>query len=134
MNMMQADLFGAAPRKARVSIPRDNAQARRRNGQYKAVKKAGSLWVREALKKLEQFIKDRKADAIGSPTSTAEFTFEEFRARSEIEGWPLPSSVNAWGALPKIAADAKLCEYTGRVAYAKRVESHGRLVKVWRAL
>ena len=127
------DLPLTTPRQRRRSESSGEARTRKMNGQFAAANKAGSLWMELALDKLRLFLRERKAEAasgIGQP----EFTFEEFRVRSEIESWPLPSSVNAWGALPSAAARKGLCKFTGRAVEAKRAESHGRLVKVWLVL
>lgn len=132
---MQPDLFPlqAARNSLRGTSP--TTQARKTNGQFRAAGRAGSFWLALAMDKFETFLKAVRAEQRGarSVDQGFEFTFEGFRVWAESNGLPPPASLNAWGALPSAAKRAGLCESTGRADTAKRAESHGRLVRVWRA-
>lgn len=101
---------------------------RKSNGQFLAAQKAGKIWQSNTLDALRKFLSVRKAGITGC------FTFEEFRLHCEARYLAKPDSVNAWGALPKAACKAYLCEWTGRYEVAMRPEAHSRTIKVWAAL
>lgn len=100
-----------------------SALARKSNGQWLALKRAGKLWIEDTLCDLERFLKSHEGD----------FTFEQFRLWCLVHERKQPESVNAWGALTRVAFHRGICKWTGRVAQAKRPASHARLIKVWEA-
>lgn len=127
----QSALFDDLPSPPRSKrAPRDTAQTRKTNGQFKAERKAGSPWFESMLKHIPRYLAELSSKQIAPP----EFTFEGFRMYCESRDLPAPASVNAWGALPSHAKRAGMCEWTGRVMSAVRPESHARLMRVWRPL
>ena len=85
-------------------------------------------WATDALEKFKAFCKARKE------MCKPEFRIEEFRDVAELSGWPQPTSLNAYGSLPRIGVKAKLIEFAGRHERAQRKDAHARDVRVWRAI
>lgn len=108
------------------------AQELKEAGQKLALEHSGLPWLDQAMKALRLYCNLLKRRAYRGEDSP-EFTMEEFRVYV-IEGkmLPEPKSLNAWGALPRVAVAEGLIEFTGEVTNAFRPKSHGRLVKVWR--
>jgi hypothetical protein len=131
--MQSTDLFGVVPKVRRQpAMPLGvEARDRKRNGQFRAMKRAGQQWASKALDMLAEWLAERQRNGTGA---TVDFTFEDFRLFAEGNRLPAPASLNAWGALPTAAKKLGLCAQTGRAEAAKRPESHGRLINVWRAL
>jgi hypothetical protein len=91
-------------------------------GQAKAAKHAGAAWREEALFGLKMWLRMRLMRGF------TEMNFDEFRASPYAFD---PSSINAWGTLPRSAVKRGLIEPTDRVVKAKRAKAQSRIVKVW---
>ena len=111
-----------------LSLRIGTATERKRMGQDLAEVKAGREWQQEALVQLKSWLAIQ--DGWGCDIGPV-FTFDQFR---ESGFAPEPVSVNAWGTLPRAAVKAGICRATDRTVSAHRPESHGRLVRLWRAL
>jgi hypothetical protein len=112
-----------------------SARQLKHEGQQMALFGAGSAWVAEAIAALRLFIMRKKREHGGAAVAGLFFTFDEFRAWAEEHRMvERPVSLNAWGALPRIAMRQNLIEPTNTYAVAQRPLSHGRTVKIWRAL
>jgi hypothetical protein len=85
-------------------------------------------WGHDMLDRLRVYCRIRKEEGL------PEFVFEEFRAMAEQEGWPLPASSNAWGALGSLARRKGVIENTGAYVPARSVKTHGHPVPVVRAI
>lgn len=109
--------------------PPSEATRRKANGQFLAERKASSVWQEDSLSLLRRYI-----DSLRAVTSAPLFTFEGFRVYAELGGHPAPASLNAWGSVPRAACRDRICIWSGQVSSGARAESHGRLLKVWRAL
>lgn len=103
------------------------AEAMRDTGQQMALFKAGPEWSAQAIHFLRLFLTEHVA------AGEDEFTFEQFRLHAEQCGLKAPASLNAWGALPRIAIAAGICQPTSKVVKASRPASHARMIRVWRA-
>ena len=101
----------------------NTADQLKETGQDRAARAAGKTWIEQALGYLRRFVRSLDRDT---------FTFDEFRSWALQRGLLEPSSLNAWGALPRKAKGNGICAATGRAVAASRPESHGRLVRVWR--
>jgi len=99
-------------------------------GQQLAIQKAGQEWRETSICWLKIFLATIQKNC----GEKVEFTFEEFRLFCNMNELPEPESLNAWGALPKIASKRGLCRWSGRVKCATRKASHGRMIKVWEAV
>jgi hypothetical protein len=108
---------------------RNEPQVRKEAGQSAAIARTGEDWTCAAIVALRRYIEARRR-LLASP----EFTTEEFRVwATEYGHLDEPASVNAWGAIPRLARAAGLIEWTGRTVEARRRESHARLIRIWRA-
>lgn len=103
------------------------AKTRKEAGQQLAMFNSG-LWRETVLDLLRRFAKARRNNGI------PDFTMDHFRSWAETHTQlKAPHSLNAWGALPRLAMKAGIIKPTGMIDTAKRPASHGRLVRVWRA-
>lgn len=97
-------------------------------GQAIALAHAGRDWSHYITNKLRAFCQARKR--MGFPV----FRFEEFREVAEKQGWDLPLSPNAWGAIPIKACKLGLIKWTGEYELAQSRKTHSHPVKKWLAL
>lgn len=112
------------------------ARQRKESGQALALANAGRAWTDRAIKSLRYYLANLKAEhGLNNINEYPLFTFEEFRVWATGNKFlSEPSSVNAWGALPRIAKREGLVDFSGMVTEAKRPQSHSRSIRLWRAV
>lgn len=91
-------------------------------GQAKAIKRAGSEWLANALVALKEFCIEQYS------VGDTDITIDDFRLRGRT---PEPVNPNAWGALPRAAVSAGYIKPTDRTEKAIRPQAQARVVKVW---
>lgn len=105
-----------------------NGRELKEQGQAVALAHAGPDWGAYIMRKLRAFCQARKR------MGCSIFRFEEFREVAEKQGWDLPLSPNAWGAIPIKACRLGLIKWTGKYELAKSQKTHSHPVKLWEAL
>ncbi|WP_429498822.1 hypothetical protein ACQUFY_05830 [Robbsia andropogonis] len=91
-------------------------------GQARAVKRAGSQWLADALVALKHFCTEEYVAGL------SDVTIDNFREAGRVRE---PANANAWGALPKAAIKAGYLKPTERTEAALRPAAHSRRVRVW---
>jgi hypothetical protein len=91
-------------------------------GQQKALKRAGSAWLTDALAALKVFLTEQYS------VGETDITFDQFRALARTYE---PANPNAWGALPRAAIKAGYIKSTTRTEKAIRPKAQCRVVRVW---
>ncbi len=87
-------------------------------------------WSDQAIEKLREYLQWRKDYCI----DTDLFGMDQFRAWGLENGLPEPKSINAFGALPKIACRAGLIEPTGQYTKSMLSSAHRRAIQLWRPI
>jgi hypothetical protein len=99
-------------------------QRLKQKGQQQAFDYAGERFKNEVMPALREWLRVRKKFGYH------EFKFEEFRAYCERVDL-IPSSPNAWGALPKMAVNYGLIIPTDRYEKATTARTRNHPVKIW---